>query len=207
LSNPTTIHAMPMFRPRALRRTTPRRQSGVVLIIALIVLVAMALAGIALFRQVGTGLTIAGNLAFKQAATASADLGAEGARGWLVGAATAATPIDLNKDSLPGYYSSWDTSFDPATFDWSANATKIGQDATGNTISYIIHRLCALGNVSVNQTGQQCVTFGSIGAGGSKAAVSYGIMPLSNTVQPYFRVTTQVTGPRNTRSFVQVIMY
>ena len=103
------------------RTAAPRRQSGVVLIIALIVLVAMSLAGIALFRQVGTGLTIAGNLAFKQAATAAADFGVEDARKWLTGAATAG--ISLNIDKAPGYYSSWDTTFDPATFDWTNNAT------------------------------------------------------------------------------------
>jgi type IV pilus assembly protein PilX len=185
------------------RAGIPRRQAGVVLIIALIVLVAMTLAGIALFRQVGTGLTIAGNLAFKQAATAAGDLGAEQARTWLLAQSGAV----LQFDNAPGYYSSWDPAFDPATFDWTNNAKVIGTDGTGNTVSYVVHRLCTLAGASVNDTGQQCVVRGSLLAGGSQGAVSYGVAPLNNTVQPFFRVTSIVNGPRNTRSYVQVIMF
>ena len=58
-------------------------QAGVVLMMALIVLVAMTLAGIALVRSVDTSNIIAGNLAFKQAATNSGDTGIEAAAAWL----------------------------------------------------------------------------------------------------------------------------
>ena len=54
-----------------------RREQGVVLFIALIVLVAMSLAGIALMRSVDTGILIAGNLGFRQNATHVGDLGIE----------------------------------------------------------------------------------------------------------------------------------
>jgi len=50
-------------------------QQGIVLPITLIVLVAMTLAGIALLRSIDTSSIIAGNLAFKQSATASGDAG------------------------------------------------------------------------------------------------------------------------------------
>src|SRR4051812_42847814 len=59
------------------------RQAGVVLIIALVVLVAMTLAAVALVRSVDTNNVIAGNLAFQQAATHSADTGIEAAITWL----------------------------------------------------------------------------------------------------------------------------
>jgi Tfp pilus assembly protein PilX len=52
-----------------------RAQQGVVLFIALIVLVAMSLAGIALMRSVDTNVLIAGNLAFRQGATMAGDWG------------------------------------------------------------------------------------------------------------------------------------
>ena len=78
------------------------RQAGVVLMMALIVLVAMTLAGIALVRSVDTSNIIAGNLAFKQAATNSGDTGVEAAAAWL-----AANSAALNNDaSRPGYASS-----------------------------------------------------------------------------------------------------
>ena len=60
-----------------------RGQRGVVLIIALVMLITITFAGIALFRQVGLGAVIVGNLAFKQGATAAADRGIESARTWL----------------------------------------------------------------------------------------------------------------------------
>ena len=55
------------------------RQRGVVLFIALIVLVAMSLAGIAIMRSVDTGNLIAGNVAFQQGTLASADRGIDDA--------------------------------------------------------------------------------------------------------------------------------
>ena len=55
----------------------PRRERGVVLFVALIVLIIMTLAGLALLRQMTTGVSIAGNIAFKENATSVADRGAE----------------------------------------------------------------------------------------------------------------------------------
>ena len=55
--------------------TTPHSQRGVVLLIALIILVAMTLAGIGMMRSVDTGSVIAGNMAFKQATLNASDAG------------------------------------------------------------------------------------------------------------------------------------
>ena len=72
-------------RPRrspAARCATASRQQGVVLFVALIVLVVMALAGVAMMRQSGSGLSIAGNIGMKQNATAAGDFGTETAIAW-----------------------------------------------------------------------------------------------------------------------------
>ena len=66
-------------------------ESLVNLLAALIVLVAMSLAGLALMRGVDTGTLIASNLAFKQSATAAGDLGVV-AGGGGVGAALEKIP-------------------------------------------------------------------------------------------------------------------
>lgn len=189
------------------------RQRGVVLFIALIVLVAMTLAGLALFRQVGTGVIIAGNLAFKENATSVGDLGIEAARAWLV---SGAAPVQ--SDQSPGYCSSSQPGFNPVTYDWTGTANCGGNagsqlvastDAalTGYEVRYVIHRLCNQPNLAVNAANQQCVTLYGAGAGASKGGGAYGVLSLTNTVQPYYRVTTRVTGPRNTVSYVQSIMY
>ena len=57
-----------MTRPALRRPPAPRRaQSGVVLFIALIVMVALSIAGIALLRSVDTSVSVTANLGFRQA--------------------------------------------------------------------------------------------------------------------------------------------
>ena len=204
-----------------------RRERGIVLFIALVVLVAMTLAGLAMFRQVGTGLTIAGNLAFKENATSVGDLGFESARTWL----QAQSPLALQADDVPdGYCSNWQTDlspviatrFDPTTYDWlgsggCANNSGSKQvtpddgigDGTGNEVRYVIHRMCSKAGATNDATppAQQCATVTAAGAGGSQAGAAYGAQALTNTVQPYFRITVRVKGPRNTYSYIQTIMY
>ncbi len=84
------------------------KQSGVVLFIALIVLVAMSLAGVALWRSIGTGVLIAGNIAIQRGAVTSSDRGIEAARIWLMNQ----TPTVLNSDQTRAYVSNWDERFD-----------------------------------------------------------------------------------------------
>ena len=124
-----------------------RAQRGAVLFIALIVLVAMSLAGLALMRGVDTGTLIASNLAFKQSATAAGDLGIEAGRGWLM--SNGGPPLYVD---IPGsaYYSTFQTNVDlvggdptKTPFDWGT-AASAGTDAAGNQVSYVIQRLCEL---------------------------------------------------------------
>lgn len=181
-----------------------RRESGFVLFIALIVLVAMSLAGIALFRQSGNGTLVAGNLTFAQAATSGADRGIEAARAWLVLQGGTTLQTDNN---ATGFYSSTPTSFDPTTFNWTSNSFLVTTDSLGNEIRYVIHRLCAQPNLAVNGQNQQCVTATAVGSGASKGGGAYGVFSLTSTIQPYFRITARAAGPRNAVSYVQTILY
>ena len=70
-------------RVRNQKTSLPRAQGGIVLLIALIILIAMTIAGIALLRSVDISNIIAGNLAFKQAATHAGDIGVERALAFL----------------------------------------------------------------------------------------------------------------------------
>lgn len=83
-----------------------RGQRGVSLLFALLALAAMLLAAVALVRSVDTGGLVLGNLAFKQEATAAADIAAETARRWLVDP-TLRPGVNLDSDSpADGYYAS-----------------------------------------------------------------------------------------------------
>jgi Tfp pilus assembly protein PilX len=76
------------------RIITPRSQRGVVLLIALIMLVAMTLAGIGMMRSVDTGSMIAGNMAFKQATLNASDAGTSAGFNALVAVANSNNTLD-----------------------------------------------------------------------------------------------------------------
>src|SRR5690242_5408269 len=83
-------------------------QQGVVLLVALIVLIAMTLAGIGIMRSIDTGTLVAGNIGFRQAAVATGDSGIEQARSWLIANRNS---LDNNNTAL-GYYATRQDSLD-----------------------------------------------------------------------------------------------
>jgi type IV pilus assembly protein PilX len=180
----------------------PVRQRGVVLLIALIVLVAMSLAGVALIRSVDTAVTVAGNLAFSQAAVQSADSGIVAAAKWLetknVGPALADT------DEANGYFASAPTP-EPDWHDmasWSGASMVVNggaADASGNVVRYVIHRMCLVpGSWNGNQCARGPGPLTQAGQSQSTTAVPYEGTPLL-----FYRVTTRVDGPRNTVGVIQ----
>src|ERR1700675_4463262 len=77
---------MKSFRSFSQRARAPQlrtRQRGTILIIALIVLVAMTLAGIATMRSVDTATIMAGNIGLRQASVNAADQGIQPGVNWL----------------------------------------------------------------------------------------------------------------------------
>ena len=198
------MSATRVLHPRGrIQRHAVRAQRGIVMWVALGVLIVMTLAGLAMLRQMSGGLSIAGNLTFKESATALADLGTENARAWLT-----ANSASLN-DTAPsaGYHATWSDptgaapALDPSQWsDWST-APSASDLATGNTVKWVIHRLCALEAVDANTPGQHCVS-DNLRAPGRGLPAS----PFTGLIAPYFRITTQVTGPRNTVSYIQVIV-
>jgi Tfp pilus assembly protein PilX len=193
-----------MTNSRIATMITPRKQQGVVLFIALIVLIAMSLAGVALWRSIGTGVLIAGNIAMQRGAVTSSDAGIEGARAWLM----AASPTVLNTTQSQGYISNWDERFDASTFDWDTLGTPgPATDSAGFATRYIVHRMCKLPNVGTNAPSQQCLTVSVSGGSSSRSGGTYGVTPLSGTTYIYYRITSRAVGPRNTVSYTQSIMY
>jgi type IV pilus assembly protein PilX len=208
-------------------RAAPRRQQGVILIIALIVLVAMTLAAIALVRSVDTGGLVAGNLAFKQAAAAAGDAGTEAAIAWLT--PKVGTSALYNDQPTAGYYATSQdmvdmsgTQHNPnmALIDWDFNncnsitasaciqpaaAVAAGAD---NSVTYIINRLCAIQG-DPNASGNSCATYKSSSTSSpKKSELKYGddkrFEPLP---AEYYRITSRVKGPKNTISLVETVVH
>ena len=110
------------------------KQRGVVLFFTLIAMLAMMLAAVALIRSVDTSTLIAGNLAFKQAATTSGDAGIENAIVSLTATQTANNALNVLSDAThpfnitnaaAGYYSNADPALDLSIPAMTVNDTKI----------------------------------------------------------------------------------
>ena len=186
-----------------------RAQRGVVLIVALVVLVAMSMGGIAIMRSVDTSTLIAGNIAFKSRTRQGADAGIESAVTWIA-ANQSSLMNDNSASGGAGFYSSVSTT---TPFVWQdssswTNAKLVGTDAAGNTIHYVIHRLCNLPGLGIAEPNQLCAT--DAGAGGTTyeapaegASNVGGGAPFTAKSKLYLRVIVRSTGPRNAVSYVQ----
>lgn len=202
------------------------RQQGVVLLIALIVLVAMTLAGIALVRSVDTGNMVAGNMAFKQGATLAGDAGTESAIAWLT-PLNGSTTLYVN-NAAKGYYATSQATLDLTNRSSSATLPAVDWDDNGcsgmlfsvcikpapaitvgdNAVSYIIHRLCKM-EADPNSIDNSCVTYQSSSSTSPKRGeLKYGddkrFEPLPG---PYYRIVSRVKGPRNTISFIEAMIH
>jgi type IV pilus assembly protein PilX len=180
------------------------RQRGIVLLIALTVLVAMSLAGVALMRSVDNTVVIAGNIAFKQASLQVSDRGARDAMTWL---GTKNPTILADDDPSFGYFSArpptepdW---FDAAT--WAQSLTTNGglADASGNTVRYMIHRMCAKPGLQAGEGAQVCSLYFPPSQKLDSNSKAIGTAKYEGFYQLYYRVTTRVEGPRNNVTITQ----
>jgi type IV pilus assembly protein PilX len=223
------------------RTQREQKQRGVVLFFALIAMVAIMLAAVALIRSVDTSTVIAGNLAYKQAATSAGDAGIENAIEFLAATQKAmqAAGTDVYKDAthafnntnkLAGYYSNadpalslttdtvWDKIQPTITFtDSAGNNRAIGvTDSVGNTILFIVQRMCRVdygandtrnipnttnclfSSAALDNNGKQIPLPQDICVGGG--------CPSSGQT-PQIRITARVKGPKNTVSYIQSFVY
>lgn len=173
-----------------------QRQRGGTLILVLLILVAMLIGSVAIIRSAETTTAVAGNIAFKEAATQAADLGLAAAEVQITSLADANTAFQFS------YYAqelASDSHGLPTGIDW----TQVAVHKQGNyAYQYVIDRLCS-GAMPVTDINLQCRTAKPEQQGSSKlGSPSYASLP-----PVYYRVTVRVAGPKNAESFVQGIYY
>lgn len=199
------------------------------LLIALIVLVALTMAGIAMMRSVDTSTIVAGNIGFRQSAVNAADQGVQAGYGWVLSKITGSALS--SDDAANGYYSSvppneapdwytqaavWaaapscsgTTSSATACDTFAAGGTSI--DLAGNQISYVVHRLCPVANCApgascagvTNVCGQSLSNASLSGEGMDQSSPNYFTSPPS----VHYRVTVRALGPRNSVAYIQTLM-
>lgn len=189
---------------RAAKPLALKHQQGVTMVIALIVLVAMTLGGIALVRSVYTSNLIAGNLAFRKAAVSSGDAGVEAAVAWLQAPTDCPGLTDscaargysaIRRDPTPDQ--SWDAFWQ--TLD--GQIVKLDADGAGNQVSYVIHRLC---NATGAASEASCsASPSSTSTEGQNNSVQ---VHLTSVAKVYYRITSRISGPRHTLTYTQTIV-
>jgi Tfp pilus assembly protein PilX len=210
-----------MTHPTRSQRTAQR---GVVLFITLVVLVALALGALAMFRGSLGASMVATNVVYRQAALNLADNGVQLATA-AIQAKAAAGQINAD-DNVNGYFSAIPAN-EPASYSdaaiWSCGADAVCPTATqicssnsacindvtkgqGLTVYYKVHRMCTVPNAAYNAANNRCAL--TVTTGGTSPGGSLGVGATQFTGNPtlYFRITTRVDGPRNTRMVTQTVV-
>lgn len=196
----------------SVRTGLPQREHGVVLFIALVVMVALSLAGVALVRSVETTTAVVGNLGLRQAALLPANLAVE--------EATAALFGDANRSGNPAIT---DTTANLPAQNYFAYRLP-GEDVRGVPLKlqrksnfdlprvlyadkdslfevrYVIERSCVAPGPA---TAANCDMMPPIQESGTTIGDSAApaVPPI-----PFYRLTVRVDGPQNTTAFLQAML-
>lgn len=204
-----------MARHRSLRRgrIAVRRQRGIVLFIALIVMVAMTLAAIALIRSVDTTNTAVGNLAFRQASILPANYAVETAAASLfITENNGGAIVDPTKDDKAlNYYATFKRTDnkigvpkDLQTYAAARALTVQLKDDAENLITYVIERMCDDKSLVKPGDGVAALTWCDMMPPKQSPGTTVNDPDLIKfPPAPFYRVTVRVDGPKNTASFLQ----
>lgn len=198
------------------QHATAGTQRGVVLFVALIALVVISLAAVALIRSVDTATIIAGNLAFKQAATTSSDSGVEVAHFWLTTTDASNSAKDPTKDvthafnitsAAAGYYSNADPALNlTADSTWTSGSVALPDDGSGYAVRYLIQRMCRVSN-QVLSDANCLLSDADIDTGSHRVINAPEAGGTKSSKSPLYRITIRTVGPRNSFSYIQAFVY
>ena len=223
-----TMTLTPYPSPRATQR-------GVSLIFAIMTLVVMSLAAVALVRSVDIGALILGNIGFKQDATSASAVVTAQAIAEL-NARLAAKQLDVD-DSANGYYARSLDNLDPtggtttatnklSLVDWLGDGScsyadastfttcyqaKLGTTVNGNSVRWIITRLCKLSNeqaLTATNPCQRPIALTSASTATEKGSLNSPTRPIPPpSMSPYYRIIVRTEGARHTVSFTEALVH
>jgi type IV pilus assembly protein PilX len=210
------MQRMPLLNERA----PARRQRGVVMFIALIVMVALSLAAVALVRSVDTTNAVIGNLSFRMASILPGNLAVESAAAALFPDADIANvahiPDKTNDLPAENYFASFQHSDDPrgvpAVLQKKSTAQALSKTlhdpSTQTDMAYVIERMCKSSGPPLSSGPGDPVPGGSCDLLLSKQPLgtTLGDPQIKIPAPPYYRVTIRVDGPQNTASFLQAML-
>lgn len=171
-----------------------RQQQGSTLIMVLIVLIILLISSLTLVRSTESSTLIAGNIAFKKAASLAAEVG--------IGEAvtTLGNMTNFEANAVGSYFATaqvLDQNGIPNVVNWGQVPSK---QVDKYNVQYIIERLCS-GTLPVVDKNLNCVVEPKQTLGSKKLG-----SPIFKSNKIFYRVTVRVSGPRNTLSFQQAIL-
>lgn len=214
-----------------LTKTARATQRGVSLIFAMMTLVVMSLAAIALVRSVDIGALILGNIGFKQDATSTSAVVTAAAMADL-DARRIAGHLDVD-EAAAGYYARSLDNLDPtggsttaanqmALVDWLGDGScayadvstyttcyqaKLGSSVNGNTVRWIITRLCKSSDPQSPSNPCLRPITGSTASASARGALTGGGRISGASSSPYYRIIVRTEGARNTVSFTEAVVH
>lgn len=195
----------------------PHRQQGIVLFVALLVMVALSIAGVALMRSTDAATAVTGNLVLKQAASLAVDRGIERAihAVWeaastldrtqhvpaqnffacIRGTAGGCMPANSVVPKIPDLLLSAN-----GCSDAGLASGLIANDDAGNRSCYVIERMCLAAGPVIRSNCN--LATGALGADpGTEHYIG-----LIRPGDAFYRVTVRVEGPRDTVTYAQAVL-
>lgn len=173
-----------------------RAQEGVTMVVVLILLTVMLLGGMALARMTEVGTLAAGNAAFRESAVQASEVG-------INTAFTAATALANENANNGGWY------FATTQADDAQGLPTINFDAAPEvvvgaySVRYAVDRQCT-GVMPVTDPMRQCLV--KVAIDPNKPESNDGSKKLDPAMTRQFRITVRVTGPKDTRVWVQALV-
>lgn len=187
-----------------------RRQKGVVsTLIAVVVLLVTLLAAVALLRSVDTSNTVAGSIAFRQAATHEAEYAY---KDMLTNASQFSGQPGLGEANIAGvgYYASLqavDSRGVPTILvNNNGHALPAGTMPASVTdkVTYTVERMCPQAGPALTVAPNQCLVPGATVTGGSTTGNQGGF---SAGALAGYRLTVRIDGPKGATTYVQTILH
>lgn len=170
-------------------------QQGASLLIVLVILMVLLLGALSMARLTETSTSISGNIAFKDSSIQASEIGVSEAFARL------RTVTDLEQD-LDGWYFASIKGDDSTGLPLNVDYSKVAQVSSGSfTVSYIVERMCT-GTTPILDLNAQCVIKKLPTTGSAKA----GMEALETAAAKEYRITVLVTGPKNTKTYVQTMV-
>jgi len=191
---------------RVLRRA---REQGIALPVMLVILAVMLVGGVYLMKSSHTTALATGNLAYDATLNRAADLGLHQGFQWLSSTAAANKAALDTDDTDDGYHASLSTRLTPHDDDfWDGAKTLV--DADGNSVQYVVHRLCARDG-RYDKNDNRCVQTSSVrGSLGNAVALGESLASdapsFDGAPQLHYVIASRINGPRGSNVINQMIV-